>query len=191
MAACFGWLGRENPSYSGVSAAETSTPHHMVEEACAHVQGESLKAHAVSCTRLLNSPIARRGSSMAQQQSLAQGCGAFAGLAVLIFGAVYMCSPDHPTVSSEAAQMERISPAQEALIKANPDKAFSECLLREGKRPEFTSSDGGQSAMLLMDRCRKEWDAFADSCQRNGGTDSDCTAKSVAISQMALKLLGK
>jgi hypothetical protein len=61
MGGAFVVLGRENPSYSGASAAAKHSSTFMVEEACAHVQGESLKAQAVSCTRLLNSPITRRG----------------------------------------------------------------------------------------------------------------------------------
>jgi hypothetical protein len=38
---------------------------HAVGEACAHVQGESLKAHAALLVRLLNSPITRTGNDMA------------------------------------------------------------------------------------------------------------------------------
>jgi uncharacterized protein YecT (DUF1311 family) len=40
----------------------TALLDHAVGEACAHVQGESLKAHAASLGWLLNSPITRAGS---------------------------------------------------------------------------------------------------------------------------------
>ncbi|MEI9932239.1 MAG: hypothetical protein WDM89_17275 [Rhizomicrobium sp.] len=73
----------------------------------------------------------------------------------------------------------------------NIDKAYTECLMREGQSPEFTSSDGGHSAMMLTQNCEKEWNAVIDACMKRGDSDGDCTMKSVAISQMTLKMLGK
>jgi len=64
----------------------------MVEEAHGYVQGVSLKPCAALLREVFKLPD-RQGSSMAQQYSLAQGCGGLVAIAVLGFGAVTMCSP--------------------------------------------------------------------------------------------------
>ncbi len=57
-------VGRSNPLRGGMSAAANALLDPMVGEACAYVQGESLKAQAVFLVRLTNSPITRTGNGM-------------------------------------------------------------------------------------------------------------------------------
>ena len=70
-------------------------------------------------------------------------------------------------------------------------KAFGDCLLREGQSGSYVSTDGGHSALLLVGQCRAQWEVWVNECVANGGTDSDCTVKSMILSQGALKILGK
>lgn len=76
-------------------------------------------------------------------------------------------------------------------VDLDPEKAFTQCLLREGHAPQYISSDGGQSAMQLMGQCEKQWNAYSDACVKAGESDGDCNLKSAELAQMALKMLGK
>ncbi len=73
------------------------------------------------------------------------------------------------------------------------NKDFTACLIAEArKHPDYTSSDGGHSAMKLLLPCDASWTAWVSNCQATGGgSDGDCTVKSGALAQLALLALGQ
>jgi uncharacterized protein len=73
----------------------------------------------------------------------------------------------------------------------NVNKDFTDCLLAKAKDGQFSSFDGGKSAMRLLGECPDQWKAYVDACMRSGDTDGNCTLRSGALAQVALKLLGK
>jgi hypothetical protein len=78
--------GLDNPSIGGASAAVKSTPHHAVEEACAHVQGATLKAQAAFLWKLINSPITRGCGNMHKRYWV----GAVVVTAVLVIATLFL-----------------------------------------------------------------------------------------------------
>jgi hypothetical protein len=87
-------------------------------------------------------------------------------------------------------------PAGATVSQTTPVKlAFRDCLISNGKTGEFTSKDGGKSAILLMGRaCKLQWDAWLKECVADGGTEAGpggCTMQSGVLAQSTLLLLGK
>lgn len=73
-------------------------------------------------------------------------------------------------------------------------KAFTECLLARAKTGQYTSLDGGNSALRLIGACREEWEAYVTACEKAGGRregEGNCTMQSALLAQTALKLLNK
>lgn len=71
------------------------------------------------------------------------------------------------------------------------EKKFADCLLSKARGPQYTSFDGGKSAIQLLGQCPSEWNAYVDACIATGDTDGNCTLKSGVLAQAALKLLNK
>lgn len=71
------------------------------------------------------------------------------------------------------------------------NKAYSECLLAKGKQGQYTSLDGGKSAMRLMEACHAQWYAVVDDCVADGDAEGNCNLKAGMLAQAALKLLNK
>lgn len=70
-------------------------------------------------------------------------------------------------------------------------KAFTDCLLSKAQNSQYSSFDGGKSAMQLLGDCPDQWKDYVDACMRSGNTDGDCTLKSGILAQAALKSLNK
>jgi hypothetical protein len=69
---------------------------------------------------------------------------------------------------------------------------LAQCLQSAPQKGQYSSTDGGQSALLmLLDNCKKEYHAFLDACEAQGGTEGTCNNAALAASQMALKLSGR
>lgn len=68
------------------------------------------------------------------------------------------------------------------------DDEFTDCLVAEMNRnPQYISTDGGRSAVLLMSHCKlNEW---VERCEAaGGGTVGDCRVKAAILAQTGLKL---
>jgi hypothetical protein len=63
------------------------------------------------------------------------------------------------------------------------------------KTGNYTSKDGGKSALMLMgDACKPQWDAWQKECIAEGGTDAGpngCTVEAGLLAQSTLLLLNK
>ena len=71
------------------------------------------------------------------------------------------------------------------------EKKFTDCLLAKARQHQYSSFDGGKSAIQLLGDCQAQWNTYEDACMASGDTDSSCTAKSAILAQTALKLLNK
>jgi hypothetical protein len=71
------------------------------------------------------------------------------------------------------------------------DQDFTDCLLSKAKEGQYSSFDGGKSAMRLLGECPKQWKAYVDACMSMEDAEGDCTLKSGLLAQSALKLLNK
>jgi hypothetical protein len=85
------------------------------------------------------------------------------------------------------------SNTQEA-VKApvDVDKALTECLLPKAQYGQYSSSDGGKSAEILLEKeCTGEYAAWVEQCQKAGDTQENCVVKSAIIAQTAIKAFNK
>jgi hypothetical protein len=84
------------------------------------------------------------------------------------------------------------SPAQPGqTLPDNIVRTYANCLLGEAKNGDYSSFDGGKSALRLMAQCLKEWEAYENACHQSGRLDFQCNAASAAMAQVTLKQLGK
>lgn len=77
------------------------------------------------------------------------------------------------------------------LSKRKLDKLLSKCFLEQTKHGNYTSKDGGTSALSLLGECQDEWRAWHESCIAHGGKDKECMLQIGVLSQAAIKLSGK
>ena len=68
-------------------------------------------------------------------------------------------------------------------------RTYINCILTNANTGDYSSFDGGKSAMRLMAQCLEEWKAYEKACHQSGSQDFQCNAGSVAIAQTALKQL--
>jgi hypothetical protein len=73
--------------------------------------------------------------------------------------------------------------------------AFRDCLISNAKTGNYTSKDGGKSAIMLMgDACKPQWEAWLNECVAEGGTEAGpggCTMQAGMLSQSTLLMLNK
>jgi hypothetical protein len=69
-------------------------------------------------------------------------------------------------------------------------RTYGNCLTAKAKSGDYSSFDGGKSALRLMAQCLEEW-AYTNACLHSGSLDFQCNATSSAIAQITLKQLGK
>jgi hypothetical protein len=101
-----------------------------------------------------------------------------------------------PTSKQPASQPAPSQPARATVSQTTPVKlAFRDCLIANAKTGNYTSKDGGKSAIMLMgDACKPQWDAWQKECIAEGGTDAGpngCTVQAGILSQSTLLLLKK
>ncbi len=87
----------------------------------------------------------------------------------------------------KAADVDSTNPR----IDKNITKAFGDCMISEAKNGQYSSFDGGESALRLMGQCEDQWKAYVDACVQSGNTDGNCTLQSGILAQAVLKLLNK
>ncbi len=103
--------------------------------------------------------------------------------------------PPDSTPAPERATKPEPPVAKPHLTHEQAIKAFNQCLLSNARQhDEYTSSDGGHSAMLVLGACQPQFDAYWTDCM--GGrtdheADSSCTVNAGILAQAALKLLNK
>lgn len=70
-------------------------------------------------------------------------------------------------------------------------KAFTECLRTQARKGKYaySSSDDGESAVLLLGECPSEWKAYSEDCMKAGDNEGSCATKSTILAQAAVKLL--
>jgi len=99
--------------------------------------------------------------------------------------------PDFTPLEASDAKPAGATASQTSPVKL----AFRDCLISNAKRGNYTSKDGGKSAIMLMsDACSAEWDAWHRDCVAEGGTEGGvggCTMPAGFLAQATLKLLGK
>ncbi|MBI2715562.1 MAG: hypothetical protein HYX37_14100 [Rhizobiales bacterium] len=75
------------------------------------------------------------------------------------------------------------------------NRELQQCLLPEAQYGKYSSFDGGKSANSLLDKCKREYLAWVDECERNtsatGDTTESCIMKVMIAAQAAIKLFGK
>jgi len=122
-----------------------------------------------------------------------------AGVIVLFLAAGETLPPTKDTTPTIAPSTETATqpsaPAPPVVAPANVEsgalKAFSECLQSNAKDGQYSSFDGGKSALLLLAACYDPWKAYVDACVKSGSTGEKCDLASTAIAQVTLKWLGK
>ena len=68
------------------------------------------------------------------------------------------------------------------------DRAFVDCAVMEAKNGQYSSHDGGDSAVKLMnDKCSSEFSIWTKLCQNAGNTEKICNAWVLVAAQMAIK----
>ncbi len=68
------------------------------------------------------------------------------------------------------------------------------CLLPEAQYGQYSSFDGGRSALKLLEKCGSEVAAFLEECEKtNGQPDADktCLTTAAIAAQVAIKSFGK
>jgi hypothetical protein len=95
--------------------------------------------------------------------------------------------------------MESLQEQKNALLGKPPKsrgqsgaaQAFSLCIDGESHKAQYTSFDGGHSALLMLGACETSWKAFVAECVARGDTEQTCNLTSAIAAQIALKKLGK
>lgn len=111
-------------------------------------------------------------------------------------------APSAPVPVIEAAPSVSAAVPPKADMPATPDDKLKSAIKRFGfcARPkiqygQFSSFDGGKSAMDLMYKCASEGGDFLDACKagKPGGTDPDnsCSLALATVTQLMLKEMGK
>jgi hypothetical protein len=90
-----------------------------------------------------------------------------------------------------AGSVGMTGPALAGDVPENIIRAYGSCLLAEARNGDYSSFDGGKSALRLMAQCFKEWEAYENACHQSGSQDFQCNAASAAMAQVTLKRLGK
>jgi hypothetical protein len=73
---------------------------------------------------------------------------------------------------------------------ANPQaarQAYEACLSSEATEGSYTASDGGISALRLMDQCRQQWAEWRLDCMATGQTVNECNLLAAAYAQAILE----
>jgi hypothetical protein len=90
-----------------------------------------------------------------------------------------------------ATQATKQAPTAGAVPVSPQAKAFTDCISSRATSGQYSSLDGGKSAMRLLGDCPDQWKKYLDACIRSGDTDGNCTLKTAILAQAALKLLNK
>jgi len=127
--------------------------------------------------------------------------------------AINWAEKSYPDISENTESKERITPEfnpnkNEAISRKVSDglnqnetnvvnKVMSQdernkCLLEKAKSGSYSSNDGGKSALLLMEACHAEWDAWMESCLKSkDSTEGGCNMTFGNLAMAAIKLNGK
>jgi len=96
--------------------------------------------------------------------------------------------------------IERSIPAAEAPTATNPttkpDEAgatrrLAECILPKAQYGRYSSYDGGQSVINLMEACPFESGAFSNQCEASGHSSKECSDRLAVMLQGAIRKFGK
>ncbi len=92
-------------------------------------------------------------------------------------------------VAAMAGSLVSAAATARADAPSTPDQqatrqAFEACLSSEAKKGTYTTSDGGISALRLMDQCRPEMAAW---CTTTGQMPNQCNLVAAFFAQAALK----
>lgn len=96
-----------------------------------------------------------------------------------------------PAATPEWASAPAVPSEPPAATKTNIKDTLNTCLLSEAKEGEYSSLDGGKSAVRLLGECDDQWHAYVGACMKSGQTDGKCTLSAAVLAQAALKLAGK
>ena len=82
---------------------------------------------------------------------------------------------------------------EEERIPVDVDKALTYCLMPKAQYGQYSSYDGGKSAVsLLTEGCPAEMAAWIEQCEKDSGEDEKtCGVKALVISQAAIKKFNK
>jgi hypothetical protein len=79
-----------------------------------------------------------------------------------------------------------------AEVNSVPDRqakqAYEACLSSEATKGTYTASDGGISALRLMDACWAQLDKWRRDCMANGQTFNQCNLLAASYAQAVLQL---
>jgi len=98
------------------------------------------------------------------------------------------------TAAQSGSVSGSLTAASNSAWKARFDAAttsYASCLKEQAPLGDYTSSDGGDSAIRLMGKCFDSMSAYVDACKLGGKTEGDCTVNAGILSQLALKLIKK
>jgi len=72
------------------------------------------------------------------------------------------------------------------------DKAYYACLVSTGMQGQYSSQDGGRSALRLMQACQSQSDDYIGECAQKGSSSGDCGLVAGELAQtVIIKVLGQ
>jgi hypothetical protein len=79
-----------------------------------------------------------------------------------------------------------------AAVPPAPDReaarhAYEACLSTEATKGTYTASDGGISALRLMDQCKPQWDQWRLECTATAQTVNQCNLLAASYAQAVLE----
>lgn len=94
-------------------------------------------------------------------------------------------------VDATSSSRPALPPVENSSVPKGIVDRLSECLLPKAQYGQYSSYDGGKSAISLMKDCPKESLNYIDACRKTGKDSGQCNLEVGILAQMALKLFNK
>jgi hypothetical protein len=113
------------------------------------------------------------------------------------FAGNFLTDGNEPNVQDMSQEQAPTAPGSPQGVSgnANFDQAnteLSQCLLPKIQYGQYSSYDGGKSALnLLEDGCVNESSRWIEACVASGNTRENCNEKAVILAQASIKMMGK
>lgn len=157
---------------------------HAVGEACAHVQGESLKAHAALLRRLINSPITSLGGqNMSSNSTERYGGKIFAAIVILLVAGVIFSKTDYGFGLAQPGMLANQNSAQAGY--ADPSSVFGRVSAGDPNLLRSGTADGKDRLAPQDAASGQDGDPYAAG-QRELASREYAKLKQIAMNQIAM-----
>ena len=92
-----------------------------------------------------------------------------------------------PIIASLILGTTAVSAGVTAGIDGQARQAYEACLSSEAAKGTYTASDGGISALRLMEQCKPQWDEWRHDCMATGKTVNQCNLLAASYAQAVLE----